>query len=337
MPGIHDGHCHPLGGGLALTEPTPRLPQLDLRTRRGDPQALAPPTKSLTAGCRSDCGSPPGMDRQPTKEGLDRLPTRRPIIVADLSGDTAVANWRAGDRRRSRRIHSQPPAGGRIERGPEPGPTGYCGTTRSGSYSDQDPAAPPPKQNTDALQGPDDEERWPRRVTSYLRRVGGRRRELAALAAVADAARWKHPARRGEPSTFPSPGRGGPRACWPGLGAAMRPTPEPEGGRSATVKMFFDGVIEYPTQTAALLQPYRVNKGTKRNPRWVAGKSRGPTYSPPARGQPRDRRPSTRPAGRCTCTPSATGPSAPPSMPSSTRAIPRTRPPTTATRSPTWS
>jgi predicted amidohydrolase YtcJ len=45
-----------------------------------------------------------------------------------------------------------------------------------------------------------------------------------------------------------------------------------------TVKMFFDGVIEYPTQTAALLRPYRVNRGTKRHPRWVAGKSRGPTY-----------------------------------------------------------
>jgi predicted amidohydrolase YtcJ len=45
-----------------------------------------------------------------------------------------------------------------------------------------------------------------------------------------------------------------------------------------TVKMFFDGVIEHPTQTAALLEPYRVNRGTKRNPRWVPGKSRGPTY-----------------------------------------------------------
>ena len=45
-----------------------------------------------------------------------------------------------------------------------------------------------------------------------------------------------------------------------------------------TVKMFFDGVIEYPTQTAALLKPYRVNKGTKQIPRWVPGKRRGPTY-----------------------------------------------------------
>ena len=45
-----------------------------------------------------------------------------------------------------------------------------------------------------------------------------------------------------------------------------------------TVKMFFDGVIEYPTQTAALLRPYRVNKGTKKHPRWVKGTDRGPTY-----------------------------------------------------------
>jgi predicted amidohydrolase YtcJ len=47
------------------------------------------------------------------------------------------------------------------------------------------------------------------------------------------------------------------------------------------LKMFFDGVIEYPTQTAALLEPYRVNKGTKKRPRWVRGKDRGPTYWPP--------------------------------------------------------
>ena len=36
-----------------------------------------------------------------------------------------------------------------------------------------------------------------------------------------------------------------------------------------TVKMFFDGVIEKPTHTAALIKPYRENAGTAEDPHWV--------------------------------------------------------------------
>jgi predicted amidohydrolase YtcJ len=42
-----------------------------------------------------------------------------------------------------------------------------------------------------------------------------------------------------------------------------------------TVKIFCDGVAEYPGQTAAMLEPYRVNTGTAENPLWVPGKRRG--------------------------------------------------------------
>ena len=41
-----------------------------------------------------------------------------------------------------------------------------------------------------------------------------------------------------------------------------------------TVKIFEDGVMEYPIQTAGLLKPYRV----KENGQWVPGPSRGPIY-----------------------------------------------------------
>jgi predicted amidohydrolase YtcJ len=40
-------------------------------------------------------------------------------------------------------------------------------------------------------------------------------------------------------------------------------------------------VIEYPTQTAALLKPYRVNEGSEDHPHWGRGKDRGPTYWKP--------------------------------------------------------
>ena len=65
------------------------------------------------------------------------------------------------------------------------------------------------------------------------------------------------------------------------------------------VKLFFDGVIEFPTQTAAMIRPYRENQGTDDDPHWVPGDWSGPTYSHP-RSRTRGSRRSTRRAGRCT-------------------------------------
>jgi predicted amidohydrolase YtcJ len=42
-----------------------------------------------------------------------------------------------------------------------------------------------------------------------------------------------------------------------------------------TVKIFCDGVPEFPGQTAAMLEPYRINVGTPENPQWVPGTRRG--------------------------------------------------------------
>lgn len=42
-----------------------------------------------------------------------------------------------------------------------------------------------------------------------------------------------------------------------------------------TVKIFCDGVAEYPGQTGAMIEPYRKNTGTPQNPTWVPGDRRG--------------------------------------------------------------
>ncbi len=44
----------------------------------------------------------------------------------------------------------------------------------------------------------------------------------------------------------------------------------------SSVKVFCDGVMEYPAQTAAMLKPYNVNSGGAGNPAWRPGTSRGP-------------------------------------------------------------
>jgi predicted amidohydrolase YtcJ len=46
-----------------------------------------------------------------------------------------------------------------------------------------------------------------------------------------------------------------------------------------SVKVYCDGVMEYPAQTAAMLAPYRVNTGTATRPDWRPGTSRGPDPS----------------------------------------------------------
>lgn len=46
-----------------------------------------------------------------------------------------------------------------------------------------------------------------------------------------------------------------------------------------TVKMGCDGVAEFPGQTAAMIEPYRVNVGTPENPQWVPSPWRGPDPS----------------------------------------------------------
>ncbi len=47
----------------------------------------------------------------------------------------------------------------------------------------------------------------------------------------------------------------------------------------SSVKVYCDGVMEYPAHTAAMLKPYRVNAGTPERPDWRPGSSRGPEPS----------------------------------------------------------
>jgi predicted amidohydrolase YtcJ len=273
MPGIHDAHMHPLSGGLALTKPTLNYRKLDLKefvdairkllTRSADQE----PDGWLSV----DLWEPFGMDRQPTKEDLDRLPTRRPILVVDLNGHTAVANSRALELAGITRS-TPDPSGGEIRRGRNREPTGILLDNAIGLVSRKIPPLTT-AQNADALQAAHDE-MAKRGVTSYMDASAGET-ELAALAALAE---------RGPLTVRPSSAI----TVDPSLAAEpermlasierLRSAHARPGTTIRTVKMFFDGVIEHPTQTAALLQPYRVNRGTKRNPRWLPGKSRGPTY-----------------------------------------------------------
>ncbi len=95
-----------------------------------------------------------------------------------------------------------------------------------------------------------------------------------------------------------------------------------------TIKVFMDGVIEYPAQTAALLKPYLDADGNPTS-------NYGDLYATPQRSVSSSAC-STRPAGRCTRTPSATPPFALPSTDMRSPARP-TATSASVTPSPTYS
>jgi predicted amidohydrolase YtcJ len=273
MPGIHDGHTHPLAGGLALTKPTLDYRKLELREFLAAIRRFLERSRDQEPdGWLSvDLWEPSGMDKQPTKEDLDRLPTRRPILVIDLSGHTAVANSRALRIAGITRSTRNPPEG-KIERGPGGEPTGVLQDAAIGLVSEKIPPLTV-EQNADALDAAH-REMARQGITSYLDASVGET-ELAALAALADRAPLT--IRPSVAITVGSRRAADPEALLARL-EEQRAKHARAGVTIRAVKMFFDGVIEHPTQTAALLEPYLVNKGTKRRPRWVPGKNRGPTY-----------------------------------------------------------
>ena len=273
MPGIHDGHTHPLAGGVVLTKPTLDYRKLDLKEfLKALRTFLARSAGEEPDGWLSvDLWEPFGMDRQPTKRDLDGLATRRPIIVIDLNGHRAVVNSRALEIA-GITAYTPDPQGGKIKRGRRREPTGVLLDDAIGLVTEKIPP-PTTAQNADALEAAH-KVMAAQGITSYLDASAGRS-ELAALAALAD---------RGPLTIRPSvaitvsPGRAAEPESLLEYLESLKASYGRAGVTIRTVKMFFDGVIEHPSQTAALLRPYRVNKGTKRHPRWRRGKKRGPTY-----------------------------------------------------------
>ena len=276
LPGIHDGHMHPLSGGLALTAPTLNYRQLNLKEFvAAIRKLLARTSEEEPDGWLSvDLWDAPAMDKLPTKEDLDKLETSRPIIVFDLNGHTALANSRAlaiGGVDAS----TPDPPGGEIRHAPNGEPTGILLDSAIGLVADKVPPLTP-EQNARALAAAY-AEMAKQGITSYMEASAGEK-ELAAMALLSDQGALTV---RPSVAVYGDAGLATDPAALLAHVEQMRATYGRPDVTIGTVKLFFDGVIEYPAQTAALLQPYRVNKGTKRDPNFVPGKSRGPTYFPP--------------------------------------------------------
>jgi predicted amidohydrolase YtcJ len=269
MPGIHDGHIHALDGGRLLSAPNLQGERLHLQ---GFLDAIAgllmrDNVDDPDAWLNVYGWEPLSMDRSPTRDDLDRLPTRRPILVNDGSAHTSVANTRALEMSGVDATTTDP-EGGRLGRRDDGEPDGVLWDEAIVLVSGHIPADTA-AENRRALRDAH-ELMAGKGVTSYLD-VWTRVPDLEAHAALSDA---------GELLVRPSLSLEVNPATAEDTEALLADLPRRReaygrpGLTIRTAKMFLDGVIEHPAQTAAMLEPYLDADGRQTD-------DRGPTYFSP--------------------------------------------------------
>jgi len=286
MPGLIDGHMHPLEGGDRLTK-------CDLHYE----QLTVPQFQSRIAHClEADHKHEPDGWLEVTNwfqqgmlpggtvvhhDALDALTTHRPVIARDAFGHTVLANARALALAHITR-ESKDPAGGRINRDASGEPNGLLEDSAHAVFSTLIPA-PSRAENVAAA-----------RAALAAMAADGVTSALDADTEEANLVAFKalerthqltarlHFAPHIDVEDAKDPAAAVRRVV--GLrqrydGGALQPTP---GLTVRNAKLYIDGVISGPAFTGAMVEPYLVNAGTAEAPHFVPGPSRGPDpyYAP---------------------------------------------------------
>lgn len=287
MPGLVDGHMHPLIAGsqllkcnlnyesLTVTEFQQRVQACLDRTAAKEPDAWLEVVNWFQESMR-----PAGVTT--SRATLDALKTQRPITVESSFGHTFLVNTRALAIAKITAATPDPPAG-KIGRDANGEPTGLLDDPAAFELVTAFMPKPTPEQN-EAAAGAALQAMNRQGVTSFLDALG-EPEDLAAFAAVRKGGMLTARAHFAPPIT---------PAEINALGAAVARVlalraQYDEGGIVAApgitvrnAKFFLDGVIAAPALTGAVLEPYRINAGTSERPRWVPGPSRGPDVYFPA-------------------------------------------------------
>ena len=286
MPGLVDGHLHPLEAGLKLANCSLDYQSLTVAELEERVQACLDKSQGQepdgwleVVNWFQESMRPPGV--KTNRATLDVLKTSRPIIVVSSFGHTALVNSRALALAKITKTTPEPP-GGKIWRDADGNPTGVLEDSAYAVYSELIPK-PTPEENIAAAKAA--QKALNRQgVTSFLD-ADAAPEDMAAFTAVQAAGELTvrahfapkiAVAEAGDPASavakvvkYEKQYDQGTIHAKPGITV-----------RNA--KLFLDGVIAAPALTGAVLEPYRVNAGTPEHPRWVPGQSRGPAvYFPP--------------------------------------------------------
>ncbi|MGW2229660.1 amidohydrolase [Streptomyces formicae] len=255
MSGVHDGHAHPTSAASRSLRPS----------LAGAEQTVEELRKTLTGFLKDSADQEPdgwlvvedwnpvGLlphGTAPHHSMLDTLPTRRPIVLSGGDGHNLWANQRALDI--AKITASTPdPVGGKIVKGTDGKPTGVL----------KDDAQPLVMRH---VPEPDETrlahaaakilaEAAASGITTFMEAVAGRG-ELELYRRLAESDRLLQrfvPALRIETDQTKDP-----KAAVAYAKELRAEFEDVRKLRFGTVKVFLDGVIEYPAQTAALLKPY---------------------------------------------------------------------------------
>src|SRR5579862_3510221 len=280
MPGLVDGHLHPLEAGLKLQKCSLNYESLTVAEMQQRVQACLDQTRNQepdgwleVVSWFQESMRPAGV--KTNRSTLDAMKTSRPVIVRSSFGHTVLANSRALELAKITKA-TPDPLGGKIWRDAEGNPTGLLEDAAYAVYSDLIPK-PTPQEDVAAAKAA--EQALARQgVTSFLD-ADAAREDMAAFTAVQSAGELTaraHFAPEIAPEEASDPERAvakvvAYRKRYDQGAIEVRP-----GITVRNCKLFLDGVIAAPALTGAMLEPYRVNAGTADAPRWVAGQSRGP-------------------------------------------------------------
>ena len=286
MPGLVDGHMHPLGAGsqllkcslnyapLTVAELQQRIQACLDRAAAERPEAWLEVVSWFQESMR-----PAGV--KTSRATLDALKTTRPIIVRSSFGHTVLANTRALEL--AKITASTPdPVGGKIWRDPGGQPTGLL---EDGAFEVFTTLLPKPTAEDDVAAARAALVAMSRQgVTSFLD-VAAAVEDMAAFATVRKAGGLSARAHFA-PLIEPKDARDPQAAVARVVGLAKRfdegPLGRAPGITVRSAKLFLDGVIAAPALTGAMREPYLTNVGSAAEPRFVPGPSRGPAVYFPA-------------------------------------------------------
>ncbi len=285
MPGLVDGHMHPLAGGTTLVKCNLNYERLTVAQMQARIQSCIDSSKEREPDAWLEVSNwfqeamVGGTDT--TRATLDVLHTKRPIMVLSSFGHTALANSRALELA-GVTAATPDPLGGKIARDPSGVPTGIL---QDAAFQKVQEAIPKPtvadniKAAETALaalrsQG----------VTTFLDAAA----DEETLAAFKGAEQNGKLTARAHFAVLVRPPQGPePRKAMAYVRELAARYDEGQitarpGITVRNIKLFLDGVITAPACTGAMLQPYFVNTGTAGKPHWLPGKNRGPEVYFPA-------------------------------------------------------
>ena len=286
MPGLVDGHMHPLEAGLKSLKCDLNYESLTIQQMQQKLQACLdresakePDSWFVAVNWFQESMRPAGV--KASRAVLDALKTKRPILVSSSFGHTSLANSRALALA-GITAKTPDPLGGKIWHDADGQPTGLLEDAAQSLVEKLLPRSTPEQDIQGARLALEAIRR--QGVTSFLD-AAAPEESIVAFSAVAREGGLTARAHFA-PVIEPPEANDSKKAVARVTTIAKKyDQGDPKTAPSITVrntKLFLDGVIAAPALTGNVLEPYRVNAGTAEAPRWVAGTSHGPeVYFPP--------------------------------------------------------